>query len=96
MDILSIKSKALKLLITRNDSRLLPAKYVGKVRAVLDVICDAQTIDDVLAYPYGKPHPLKGDREGTFAISVYANWRITFVYEEKEHTVHILDFEDYH
>ncbi len=96
MDILSIKSKALKLFITKNDKRLLPGKYVGKISAVIDVLLDAETIDDVMAYPYGKPHPLKGERVGTYAISIYANWRITFVYEEKEHTVHILDFEDYH
>lgn len=96
MEIISIKSKALKLLVTRNDVRLISAKHVRKVRAVLDVIIEADTIDDVLAYPYGRPHQLKGDRAGTFAISVYANWRITFFYDEKEHTIHILDFEDYH
>ncbi len=96
MDIISIKSKALKLLIERNDTRLIPGKYVRKVRAVLDVLNDAQNIADVLAYPYGRPHKLKGDRAGTYAISVYANWRITFEYNEIKHTIHILDFEDYH
>ncbi len=84
------------MLIERNDTRLIPSKYVRKVRAVLDVLVDAEDIGDVLAYPYGRPHQLKGDRAGTFAISVYANWRITFFYDETEHTIHILDFEDYH
>jgi len=49
-----------------------------------------------MAYPYGRPHKLKGDRDGFYAVSVYANWRITFLHDAKLQTIHILDYEDYH
>ncbi len=96
MDIVSIKSKALKLYLIKGDARLLQKQYLNKIRAVLDALIDAETIEDIMAHPYGKPHKLKGDRSGTYAISVYANWRITFVHNAVDNTIHILDYEDYH
>ena len=96
MEIVSIKSKALKLLILKNDPRLLPAKYVPKIVDLINSLRDLDGIDEFLSLPKGKPHRLKGDRTGAYAISVYANWRLTFKYVAKDNTIHILDFEDYH
>lgn len=39
-------------------------------------------------------HQLAGSQKGRFAVSVSANWRITFAFEG-ENAVEI-DFEDYH
>jgi toxin HigB-1 len=39
-------------------------------------------------------HPLKGDRKGTYAVSVSGDWRMTFRFEG-EHAVEV-DLEDYH
>ena len=39
-------------------------------------------------------HPLKGDRKGTYAVTVQANWRITFKFENGE--AFDVDLEDYH
>jgi len=39
-------------------------------------------------------HPLKGERRGTYAVSVSGNWRMTFRFEG-EHAVDV-DLEDYH
>lgn len=39
-------------------------------------------------------HELKGDRKGTWAVSVSGNWRITFRFEGKDATE--VDYEDYH
>lgn len=41
-----------------------------------------------------KLHPLKGDRQGEYAITVTGNWRITF--EVEGSTVTAVNFEDYH
>jgi len=96
MEIISIKSKALKLLIQKNDVKLLPTKYVQKVRDIIDILAELETIEEFLKLPRGRPHRLKGSRPNTYAVSVYANWRITFEYIAKDNSVHILDFEDYH
>jgi len=96
MDIVSIKSKALKRYIEKGDARALPSKHITKINAILTVLIGAETIEDFMAYPYGRPHKLKGDRDGFYAVSVYANWRITFLHDAKLQTIHILDYEDYH
>jgi len=96
MEIVSIKSKALKQLILKNDARLLPAKYVPKIIDLIDAFRALDGIEGFLSLPKGRPHKLKGDRAGTYAISVYANWRLTFEYIAKDNSIHVLDFEDYH
>ncbi len=96
MEIVSIKSKALKLLILKNDPRLLDAKYVPKLRKLITLLRAQESIDAFLRTPKGRPHRLKGDRSDIYAISVYANWRLTFKYVEQDNSIHILDFEDYH
>lgn len=39
-------------------------------------------------------HPLKGERKGSYAVSVSGNWRITFKFDG-ENAVDV-DLEDYH
>jgi proteic killer suppression protein len=39
-------------------------------------------------------HPLKGERRGTWAVSVSGNWRITFTFAGPD--VVGVDYEDYH
>ncbi|HHL41981.1 MAG TPA: hypothetical protein ENJ42_00035 [Hellea balneolensis] len=96
MKIESIKSKPLKLLILKDDDRLLPQAHRKKIRRIIRALMSMRTIQDFLDIPKGRPHRLKGARSNTYAITVYANWRITFVYHEDDHSIHILDFEDYH
>ena len=39
-------------------------------------------------------HPLRGERIGTWAVSVGGNWRITFAFSGPD--VVDVDYEDYH
>lgn len=41
-----------------------------------------------------KFHPLKGDKKNLYAITVRANWRITFEFTDGD--AYILNLEDYH
>ncbi len=54
----------------------------------------AETVESILAPPGWRVHQLKGDRAGTWSISVSGNWRITFDVQDGEITG--LDLEDYH
>jgi proteic killer suppression protein len=96
MDIISIKHKGLKRYIEKGETKLLPSKHLVKINTILTVLQSVETIEEFLAYPYGRPHKLKGDRDEYYAVSVYANWRITFLHDPATQTVHILDYEDYH
>jgi toxin HigB-1 len=39
-------------------------------------------------------HELKGDREGTWAVKVSGNWRVTFVFRGED--ADLVNYEDYH
>lgn len=39
-------------------------------------------------------HPLKGARQGTWAVRVSGNWRLTFRFEGRD--VADVNYEDYH
>lgn len=43
-----------------------------------------------------RPHPLKGDLSGFWAMDVYANWRIIFRFDNVSRNAYDLDFTDYH
>ena len=53
----------------------------------------AHSIDDI-DIPGYRLHQLTGDRKGIWTITVNANWRLTFEFEEGN--VYILNYEDYH
>ena len=53
----------------------------------------AQSIDDMDISGY-RLHQLTGDKRGIWSITVNANWRLTFEFEEGN--VYILNYEDYH
>ena len=59
----------------------------------LAAIDTATTIDDV-DLPGFKLHPLKGNLDGVWSITVNGNWRITF--EFVDGNAYILNYEDYH
>jgi len=39
-------------------------------------------------------HELKGNRKGTWAVTVSGNWRVTFVFRDRD--AEAVDYADYH
>ncbi len=52
--------------------------------------------DDLEGLQYLRLHLLKGDLDGFWSITVNANWRIIFQFDNKTHEASVLDFLDYH
>lgn len=50
---------------------------VDKLENILAVLNRARTPDD-MNLPGFRLHPLKGDLEGFWSVTVRANWRVTF------------------
>jgi proteic killer suppression protein len=69
------------------------AQDVPKIRRLLTSLNAATNPSDMNLPLYGF-HQLKGDRKGTYAVTVRANWRLTFEWESGE-AVRV-DLEDYH
>ena len=67
--------------------------HAKKLRMVLTALDTAQTIED-MSIPGFALHPLKSEMLGRWAVSINANWRLTF--EFQDWNAYVLDYEDYH
>ena len=89
----SFKHKGLKLLFEKGVTSGIPAQDADRINDRLQAIDTAKDIAE-LNRPIYKLHPLKGDREGYWSITVRANWRITFQFINGD--AYTLNYEDYH
>ena len=89
----SFKHKGLKKYFESGSTSGIQFKHERKLRMQLTAIDTAQAIADV-NLPGFKLHPLKGNRDGIWSITVNGNWRITF--EFINGNAFILNYEDYH
>jgi proteic killer suppression protein len=94
MHIRSVRHRGLLRLIENNDGRELRTDLVGRLRNILAMLIAAADMDGVKGPPGWRIHQLKGDRSGTWTISVSGNWRLTFDVRQGE--ICNLDLEDYH
>ncbi len=68
-------------------------QHVERLRLILGRLNVATSPKD-MALPGLELHPLKGERKGTWAVSVNGNWRVTFKFVGKD--ADSIDYEDYH
>jgi proteic killer suppression protein len=89
----SFKHKGLRRLFERNDRGQIGADLLHRVENILSAL-DAADAPQALDLPGYRLHRLKGDRTGYWAVTVRANWRIIFRFENGD----ALDVEliDYH
>jgi len=76
----SIKHKGLRQLFEDDNLKGVSAEHVRKIRQILAVLHAAETIDAIDLPTFGL-HPLKGNLRGFWAVTVRANWRIIFRFE---------------
>lgn len=89
----SFKHKGLELFFTQGTLKGIQAHHAKKLSLQLAAIHTATLIEDINLPGYNL-HPLKGDREEIWSISVNGNWRITFKFMDGN--AFILNYEDYH
>ena len=77
----------------RGDARRLPPEHLDTVRDILARL-NASAAPDDMDVPGFRLHRLKGDLAGFWAVTVRANWRIVFRFEDG-HVVDV-DYLDYH
>ncbi|AFJ45960.1 type II toxin-antitoxin system RelE/ParE family toxin [Shimwellia blattae] len=87
------KHKGLEMLWTRGDEKHFNKHDIKRISNRLAVIHRARTVEEI-NLPSFKLHRLKGEREAVYAVTVRANYRITF--EFINGNAYILNYEDYH
>lgn len=91
--ILSFRHKGLERFFRTGSTAGIQAKHAKRLRLILAQLEQAATIAD-MNLPGLALHSLKGERKGTWAVTVQANWRITFRFENGN--AEVVSYEDYH
>jgi proteic killer suppression protein len=89
----SFKHKGLERFFKTGNQAGIQVIHGKRLRLVLALLNDAVEIDDIDA-PALRLHLLKGDLAGFWAVTVQANWRVIFKFENGD--AYIVDYVDYH
>lgn len=69
------------------------AEHAGKLRNILARLTAANTAGD-MDLPGFRLHSLKGELKGFYAVTVRANWRVIFRFDDRH--AEDVDYVDYH
>lgn len=89
----TLRHRGLKRLYERGDPSKVRADQAERIALALADLDDAAKPSD-LDLPGYHLHPMKGDMKGFWSISISANWRIIFRFEEGD--AYDVDLIDYH
>jgi proteic killer suppression protein len=89
----TFRHKGLKQLFETGKSAAVAQDLAKRAKIVLDYLDAAITVYDMGA-PGLRLHELKGERKGTWSVTVSGNWRITFGFHDGD--AYDVDLEDYH
>lgn len=87
------RHKGLKRLFEDDDRSKVSADMVEKLRLILYVLEAAKTIEDI-DRPSFRLHRLKGEMKEFWAVTVRANWRVIFKFDDGK--AFDVDLVDYH
>jgi toxin HigB-1 len=88
----SIRHRGLKRLFEQDDPGGVNAEHATKLRDILATLHAAPTVAH-MDLPGFRLHPLKGRMKGFWAVTVRANWRVVFRFDDGATDV---DYVDYH
>lgn len=90
-----MRHKALKSFLISGNSKGIDGRLVNRLRNMFAYLHAAGSPDELHVPPNFGFHWLSGDRQGTAAMLLTRNWRLTFRVTER-YTLIDIDLEDYH
>jgi toxin HigB-1 len=93
MAIKSFVHKGLERFFGMGSVAGIQAVHAKRLRQILALLDEARSPNDMNA-PGLRLHPLKGDLQGQWAVTVQANWRVIFRFEDGD--AYVVDYLDYH
>ena len=91
--ITGFRHKGLKRLYAEGDRRGVNPQHADNIENILGLLDVVRTVEE-LDLPTFRLHKLTGDLQGFWAVTVRANWRIIFRFENEE--AFDVDLVDYH
>lgn len=89
----TFRHKGLGQLFETGRSRAISADLTRRLTRQLDFLNRAISPAD-MNLPGYRLHELKGERKGTWSVTVSGNWRLTFSFQDRD--AFDVDLEDYH
>ena len=89
----SFKHRGLEQFFLKGTKAGIQAKHAERLRLILARLHAATSPQDMNLPGLGL-HKLKGDRKGTWAVTVSGNWRVTFVFRGRD--AEAVAYADYH
>ena len=89
----SFRHKGLKQLFEKGEAKGIRPDHVEKVENILFVLSRARKPDD-MNLPGFRLHRLKGNLKDFWSVTVRANWRVIFRFEQGD--AYNVDLIDYH
>lgn len=89
----SFRHKGLQVFFETGSKAGIQPAHAPRLRELLTALHAAKAPGD-LGRPSWRLHPLSGDLAGHWAVTVQANWRLTFRFNASD--VEVLDYVDYH
>jgi toxin HigB-1 len=89
----SFKHKGLEQFFYTGNKKGIKPEHSSRLERILDRLNAASAIKD-MDFPGSFLHPLRGDKEGQYAVRVSGNWRIFFEFKDGE--AYVVDYDDYH
>ena len=89
----SLRHRGLRRLFLRGDRKQVRPDQLNRIE---DILARLNVVDRVkeMALPGYRLHPLKGDLQGFWSVTVSGNWRIIFRFSEGD--AYDVDLIDYH
>lgn len=89
----TLKHKGLEEFFYTGSKKGIRPEHAIRLERILDRLNAASEIKD-MNYPGSSFHPLKGNKNGKYAVTVSGNWRIFFEFANGD--AFIVDYDDYH
>jgi proteic killer suppression protein len=86
--------KETQQLFVKGKSKRLPPNLLRRAMRRLEYIHLAVTLNDLKIPSSNRLHPLKGDREGQYSISINDQWRLCFRFIDGD--AYDVEINDYH
>ncbi|MEI6270051.1 MAG: type II toxin-antitoxin system RelE/ParE family toxin [Methylococcaceae bacterium] len=88
----TFRHKGLQVFFETGSKAGIQPNHAGKLRILLTTLDSAKRTDDMNA-PGLKLHPLTGNLDGHYSVTVNGNWRLTFIFDGEN--AELVDYLDY-
>lgn len=79
----SFRDKDTAKIFAGRRTRKIPPDVLDRAEAKLAVLEQSESLRELALPPSNRLHKLSGDREGQWSISINAQWRICFEFDEE-------------